>query len=353
MARIQFRLAPAQKAGPSAASTTARTSSRWPTAANASVISAITTSLKALRISGWLRVMVATPAFTEVVTERVICSASQGLHAEHTKLGVFDRGVAAGGQAQGQHAARVGGVDHAIVPQAGAGVVGVALLFVLLADRGFEGLFFFSAPGAALALDAVALDGGQHAGRLLAAHDRDARVGPHPQKAWAESAPAHAVVACAKAAPNHHGELGHTGRGHRRHQLGTVSRDAFVLVLAPDHEAGDVLQKHQRNLALTAQLDEVRALDGGLAEQNAVVGDDAHLHAFNARKAAHQRAAKAGLELVELAAIDDADDDLAHVKGLARVGRNHTVQLFALKKRSCRRFITGALRLVFIQIAHQ
>ncbi len=29
--------------------------------------------------------------------------------------------------------------------------------------------------------------------------------------------------------------------------------------LRPDHEAGDVLQEHQRNLALAAQLDEVRA----------------------------------------------------------------------------------------------
>jgi hypothetical protein len=38
-----------------------------------------------------------------------------------------------------------------------------------------------------------------------------------------------------------------------------VACDAFALVLAPDHEAGDVLQEHQRHLALAAQLDEVRA----------------------------------------------------------------------------------------------
>jgi hypothetical protein len=36
--------------------------------------------------------------------------------------------------------------------------------------------------------------------------------------------------------------------------------DAFVLVLAADHEAGDVLQEQQRDAALAAQLDEVRAL---------------------------------------------------------------------------------------------
>jgi hypothetical protein len=96
--------------------------------------------------------------------------------------------------------------------------------------------------------------------------------------------------------------------------------------LRPDHEAGDVLQEHQRNLALAAQLDEVRALLRALAEQDAVVGDDAHRHALDAREAAHQGGAVARLELVELAAVDDAGDDLAHVEGLARVGGDHAVQ---------------------------
>jgi hypothetical protein len=124
--------------------------------------------------------------------------------------------------------------------------------------------------------------------------------------------------------------LGTAGRGHGRHHLGAVAGDAFVLVLAADHEAGDVLQEHQRDLALAAQLDEVRALLRALAEQDAVVGDDAHRHALDVREAAHQRGAKAGLELVELAAVDDAGDDLAHVEGLARVGGDHAVQFFCI-----------------------
>ena len=45
--------------------------------------------------------------------------------------------------------------------------------------------------------------------------------------------------------------------------------------LLPDHEAGDVLQEDQRHAALGAQLDEVRALQRALREQDAVVGDDA------------------------------------------------------------------------------
>ena len=41
---------------------------------------------------------------------------------------------------------------------------------------------------------------GQHAGSLGAAHDRDARVGPHEQKVGAECSPAHAIVARPEAA---------------------------------------------------------------------------------------------------------------------------------------------------------
>ncbi len=54
-------------------------------------------------------------------------------------------------------------------------------------------------------------------------------------------------------------------------------------------------------------------------------------HPLDARKAADQGGAVARLELVELAAIDDAGDDLAHVKRLARVGRDHAIQLFCFK----------------------
>ena len=41
--------------------------------------------------------------------------------------------------------------------------------------------------------------------------------------------------------------------------------DAAGLVFLADHEAGDVLQEHQRDPALAAQLDEVRALERRLS----------------------------------------------------------------------------------------
>ena len=85
--------------------------------------------------------------------------------------------------------------------------------------------------------------------------------------------------------------------------FGTTEQATAVTSLAPSlamppfsyspahHEAGDVLQEDQRDAALVAQLDEVRALERRLAEQDAVVGDDADRVAPDAREAAHQRLA--------------------------------------------------------------
>ena len=99
-----------------------------------------------------------------------------------------------------------------------------------------------------------------------------------------------------------------------------------VLVLAPDHEAGDVLQEDQRDAALVAQLDEVRALERRLAEQDAVVGHDADRVAPDVGEAGHQRLAVERLELLEAAAVDDAADDLAHVVRRAGVGGHDVVE---------------------------
>ena len=57
------------------------------------------------------------------------------LHPEHAELRRSDRRVQTGGDAEPEHAAGIGRVDDAVVPQARGGVVGIALRFVLLADR--------------------------------------------------------------------------------------------------------------------------------------------------------------------------------------------------------------------------
>src|SRR5512145_661823 len=185
-----------------------------------------------------------------------------------------DRGVGGGCEAHAEDPAGVDRVDHPVVPQAGGRVVRRALLLVLLTDRRLERLLVVGGPLAALGLDAVTTDGREDRGGLLAAHHGDPGVGPHPQEARVVGAPAHPVVARPERASDDDCELGYDGAGDRRDELGPVAGDAAVLVLPADHEAGDVLEEDQRDAALVAQLDEVGALEAGLAEEDAVVRDD-------------------------------------------------------------------------------
>ena len=171
------------------------------------------------------------------------------MHAEHAETGIRDGGIQAGRQGQRQDVTGLRGIDHTVVPQAAGSVIGVALPLVLFADRCLEGGFVFRAP---VISQLVALDGGQHAGGLFAPHDRNTAVGPHPQKARIEGAAAHAVVAGPEAAADQDGELGYLGAGHGGDELGAILGNAAVFVFLADHEAGDVLQEHQRNLALAA-----------------------------------------------------------------------------------------------------
>src|SRR5574337_1678067 len=57
------------------------------------------------------------------VYELINVPTSYTLHAKNAKAGVGDRRVQRRGQAQRQHAARVGRIDHAVVPEPGARVV--------------------------------------------------------------------------------------------------------------------------------------------------------------------------------------------------------------------------------------
>src|SRR4051812_7883896 len=75
-------------------------------------------------------------------------------HAEDAVADVLERRVGAGGQGQTQHGAGVGGVDDAVVPEPGGGVVGVSLVLVLLADRRLERLLLLGRPLLPAGLDA-------------------------------------------------------------------------------------------------------------------------------------------------------------------------------------------------------
>ena len=92
-------------------------------------------------------------------------------------------------------------------------------------------------------------------------------------------------VAAAAAGIAYDGELRHLRARDRRDELGAVLGDAALLRVGADHEAADVLQEDERDAALRAELDEVRALEGGLGEEDAVVGEDADAVAVDAGEA--------------------------------------------------------------------
>ena len=96
--------------------------------------------------------------------------------------------------------------------------------------------------------------------------------------------------------------------------------------------------------SLVAQLDEMRALERGFGEQHAVVGDDPDRVAVDAGEAGDQRRAVFGLELRELAAVDDPGDHLVHVVGHSRIDGNDVVELGLVgdrRRRSARRPTAG------------
>ena len=113
--------------------------------------------------------------------------------------------------------------------------------------------------------------------------------------------------------------------------------DPLRFGLLPDHEAGDVLQEQQRDVALAAQLDEVRAFLRRIAEQDAVIGDDADWIAVDVREAGDQRGAVELLELVELGTVDETGDHLAGIVGFLQVGADDAVQLLGRVERGDRR----------------
>src|SRR6266404_430013 len=250
---IQARSAPAEKLLPLPARSTTRTAGSLASASSPSVTSAIKRSSKALWRSGRFSHRVAIPS---AVSIRIWLMS---LHPEHAEARLFKGGIERGKEAQTEHAATVRRRDDSVVPKPRAGVIRMPLLFILSADRCLEGFFLHRRPGL---LHIVLLDLGQHGRRLLATHHRDAGIGPHPEEAWTIGAPAHAVIARAETAADDEGELGYLRAGDRGHHLGTVLGDAAGLVFSPHHESRDVLQEDQRNAALGAKLDEMRALQG-------------------------------------------------------------------------------------------
>src|SRR6185436_11372392 len=86
--------------------------------------------------------------------------------------------VADGVQALGQDFAGFQRSDDAVVPEAGGGVVGRTIAVIAVADGGFDLINVFIGERFALQLGLLDFDLRQDLGRLVAAHHRDAGIGP-------------------------------------------------------------------------------------------------------------------------------------------------------------------------------
>ena len=66
------------------------------------------------------------------------------------------------------------------------------------------------------------------------------------------------------------------------------------------------MEEDDGDLALAAELDEMRSFERGLREKNTVIGDDANWVPIEMAEARDERIAVVLLELVESAAIEDS-----------------------------------------------
>src|SRR5215472_17331770 len=115
--------APPLNDAPSPCRTTARTDSSLDKAENAAVSSAIICALSALRTSGRAHVTRTTgPCRSTRNVSNLIRS-----HPEDAEARRRQRRVCGGGDAEGEHRARVGRIDDAVIPQARGGIVRIAL----------------------------------------------------------------------------------------------------------------------------------------------------------------------------------------------------------------------------------
>ena len=166
----------------------------------------------------------------------------------------------------------------------------------------------------------------------LRAHHADLRARPRHDQVRLIRAAVHHVVAGAVGLARDHRDLRHRRVGDRVEHLGAVADDAFGLDLRADHEAGHVLDEHQRDRERVAQVHEARGLVGGVVVEDAaqllgLVGDDPDRPSAEAREARDDRLRPLALDVEVLAVVDDPADHLVHVIRLAVGVRQHVQQL--------------------------
>merc|ERR1712070_447530 len=243
----------------------------------------------------------------------------QRLHPKNPKLRLLtlDTTPTRSIQPHPQHLARMTGRDNAIVPKPSS-----------------------SKQHIALALDPIPqprIDLLPHSlhnrTQLLRPHDTRLSRRPRPQKPRTIRPSTHAVVPRPRTRAYDDGELRDIRTRNRRDELGAILCDPAFLRILADHEAGDILEENEGDLALTAELDEVGAFEAAFGEEDAVVGDDADGPAVQGCETGYECAAVEGFEFGEGGAVDDAGDDFVHGDVLFEVRANDAVELGGIVER--------------------
>src|SRR5580692_1926319 len=100
--------------------------------------------------------------------------SNTGLHPEEAESRLpRDRRVESSREGKAKHIACLDRIDDAVIPESRSGKIGAAFILVFLPDRRLESLHLSWRP-----VRGMAMDSRQHRRGLLAAHHRDARVGP-------------------------------------------------------------------------------------------------------------------------------------------------------------------------------
>ncbi len=181
------------------------------------------------------------------------------------------------------------GQDHSIVPEPSSRVVATRLPLVSLDSLVAHTRLLFRRELLALPLELGGLDLREHSSGLFASHDCNLGIRPHVEHAGVVGPAAHTVVSRTIGGADDAGDFGDGGGRDCVDHFGPVLSDTLVLVLLADHESSDVLQEDERHLALRANLNKIGALCRSLAEENAVVGDDAHLLVVDTPETSYQR----------------------------------------------------------------
>ncbi len=96
--------------------------------------------------------------------------------------------------------------------------------------------------------------------------------------------------------------------------FGTVFSDAFGFKFFTYHKPGNVLQIDNGHLVLITQSHEVRAFQGAVIKQDAVVSEDAYFVTPDVSIPAYQSRAVSGLIFMKTTSVDNSCYHFAHVE---------------------------------------